>query len=263
MNPAVAGPVGQAPRIEIIGVEVSAIDMSTALATIERWIAEKDRRYVCVNTVHSLLEAHDDPALAEVYRHAGMVTPDGMPLVWVARARGQRQVSRVYGPDLMLACFDRLRERGVRHYLYGGGEGVPELLSERLRARFPGVQVVGAYSPPFRQLSEEERERDRERINESSPDIVWVGLGAPKQDFWMADNREGIEAPVLIGVGAAFDFHAGLKKQAPLWMRRIGLEWLFRLLSEPRRLAGRYIAGNPRFLALLAAEEYRRQTARA
>jgi N-acetylglucosaminyldiphosphoundecaprenol N-acetyl-beta-D-mannosaminyltransferase len=248
--------------VEILGIPVSAIDMADALATIRGWIAGRQQQYVCVNTVNSVLAAFDDPQLAEVYENAGLVTPDGMPLVWISRARGHSRVRRVYGPDLMLACCDQLREHGVRHYLYGGADGVPELLAERLVSRFPGLEVVGAYSPPFRALTEEERARDIERINKTSPDIVWVGLGAPKQDHWMSLNREHIEAPVLIGVGAAFDFHAGVKRQAPIWMRRTGLEWLFRLLSEPGRLAGRYIVGNSRFLRLIITEEFRRRTAR-
>jgi N-acetylglucosaminyldiphosphoundecaprenol N-acetyl-beta-D-mannosaminyltransferase len=248
--------------VQILGVPVSAIDMTDALATIAGWIANRDHQYVCVNTVNSVLAALDDPQLAEVYRNAGLVTPDGMPLVWISRARGHSRVSRVYGPDLMLACCDTFRKHGVRHFLYGGAEGVPERLSEKLSARFPGLTVAGAYSPPFRALTEDERVRDIERINESTPDIVWVGLGAPKQDYWMAANRHQIEAPVLIGVGAAFDFHAGVKRQAPVWMRRRGLEWLFRLATEPGRLAHRYIVGNSRFLGLLAAEEFRRRTTR-
>lgn len=251
-----------APRVDILGVEVSAIDMEEALTTIESWIDAGERHYVCVNTVNSLLAALDDPELAEVYRRAGLVTPDGMPLVWISRWRGHPRVGRVYGPDLMLACCDRFRERGVRHYFYGGAEGVPEALTERLQAGYPGLEVVGSQSPPFRPLTGDELLRDIRRINEASPDIVWVGLGAPKQDYWMAANIDRLEAPVLMGVGAAFDFHAGVKRQAPTWMRRNGLEWLFRFLTEPRRLAGRYIVGNSRFLALLAAEELRRRTMR-
>ena len=253
----------RSPRVEILGIEVSAIDMQQALTTIERWLDSGDRNYVCVNTVNSLLAALDDPELAEVYRRAGLVTPDGMPLVWVSRRRGHPHVGRVYGPDLMLACCDSFRGRGVRHYFYGGAEGIPEALTERLRARFPGLDVVGSHSPPFRPLTRDELLEDIARINQATPDIVWVRLGAPKQDYWMAENIGRLSAPVLMGVGAAFDFHAGVKRQAPEWMRRNGLEWLFRLLTEPRRLARRYVVGNSRFLALLAAEELRRRTARA
>lgn len=244
-------------RVEILGVGVSAIDPGEALRQIEGWLESRERRYVCVNTVHSLLCAQDDPVLREVYREAAMVTPDGMPLVWLSRRRGESDVRRVYGPDLMLACCDVFRERGARHYFYGGAEGVPQLLAERLTERYPGLQVAGGYSPPFRTLTEAEDAAVVDRINEARPDFVWVGLGAPKQDHWMADHVGRLTAPVLVGVGAAFDFHAGLKRQAPAWMQERGLEWFFRLLSEPRRLAGRYLAGNSRFVALVLAEELR------
>jgi N-acetylglucosaminyldiphosphoundecaprenol N-acetyl-beta-D-mannosaminyltransferase len=244
-------------RVDILGVGVSAIDPGEALRQIGGWLDRRESHYVCVNTVHSLLCAQDDPSLLDVYREAAMVTPDGMPLVWLSRRRGRPEVRRVYGPDLMLACCDVFRERGARHYFYGGAEGVPELLTERLTERFPGLQVAGGYSPPFRPLSKAEDAEIVERINAARPDFVWVGLGAPKQDHWMAEHVGRLTAPVLLGVGAAFDFHAGLKKQAPAWMQERGLEWLFRLLSEPRRLAGRYVAGNSRFVALVLAEELR------
>lgn len=263
MKPAAPGSVAPAPRVEVLGIEVSAIDMDAALATIAAWIDARDHKYVCVNTVNSVLAAYDEPGLAAVYRSAGMVTPDGMPLVWIARTRGHPHVRRVYGPELMLACCDQFRERGVRHYFYGGAEGVPELLAERLLERYPGLQVAGVHSPPFRELTDAERDRDVQRINDASADIVWVGLGAPKQDYWMAEHVGRLAAPVLLGVGAAFDFHSGRKRQAPAWMRRSGLEWLFRLLAEPGRLGRRYLIGNSRFLALLAAEEIRRRAVRA
>lgn len=246
-------------RVEILGVGVSAIDPNEALRHIGTWLDSRDKHYVCVNTVHSLLCAQDDPALLDVYRDAAMVTPDGMPLVWLSRHRGQPGVQRVYGPDLMLACCDVFRDRGARHFFYGGAEGVPELLAARLTERFPGLQVAGGYSPPFRPLNAAEEAVIVERINDVRPDFVWVGLGCPKQDHWMADHIGRLTAPVLVGVGAAFDFHAGRKRQAPSWMQKRGLEWLFRLASEPRRLAARYIAGNARFVALVLAEELRRR----
>ena len=249
-------------RVDVLGVPVSAVDPMTALAVIENWVQSREPNYACCTSVNGVLAAQDDQRLIEIYRNAGLITPDGMPLAWVARLRGFSGVQRVYGPALMLACCDRFREHGTRHYLYGGAEGVPELLSQRLQSRFPGIRIVGAYSPPFRALTPEEEALDVERINESGADIVWVGLGAPKQDYWMAKNVGRVQAPVLVGVGAAFDFHAGLKRQAPRWMRESGLEWLFRLLSEPRRLGKRYLIGNPRFVVLLAAEEFRRCAAR-
>jgi N-acetylglucosaminyldiphosphoundecaprenol N-acetyl-beta-D-mannosaminyltransferase len=170
-----------------------------------------------------------------------------MPLVWLSRLAGNRQVGRVYGPDLLLACCESAREPR-RHFFYGGAAGVPERLVARLRQRFPGLDVAGTISPPFRALTQAESQAIVQDINRTSPDIVWVGLSTPKQERWMAAQRDRLEAPVLIGVGAAFDFHAGLKRQAPPWMQRNGLEWLFRLLTEPRRLWRRYLLNNPLFV---------------
>jgi len=235
-------------RTNVLGVGVSAIDMKLALDTIEHWIATREPHYVCVSGVHGVMESQQDEELRRIHNRAGLVTPDGMPLVWLSHLSGRREVQRVYGPDLMLACCALSEEKGYRHYFYGGGEGVPELLAERLRQRFPRLQVVGTYSPPFRPLSPEEDEALIQRIDATDPDIVWVGLSTPKQERWMASHVGRVRAPVLIGVGAAFDFHAGLKKQAPRWMQRSGLEWFFRLVTEPRRLGRRYLVNNPKFV---------------
>jgi N-acetylglucosaminyldiphosphoundecaprenol N-acetyl-beta-D-mannosaminyltransferase len=170
-----------------------------------------------------------------------------MPLVWISRLLGFRHVDRVYGPDLMLAICKRSPGRGYRHFFYGGGDGVAALLKERLQARYPGLDVVGTFTPPFRPLTEEEDEDIVQCINALSPDIVWIGLSTPKQERWMAAHLGRIGASVMIGVGAAFDFHAGLKKEAPYWIQRSGLQWLFRLVSEPRRLWKRYLTNNPAF----------------
>jgi N-acetylglucosaminyldiphosphoundecaprenol N-acetyl-beta-D-mannosaminyltransferase len=227
---------------------VSAIDMTSALAEIERWAETRERHYVCVTGVHGVMESRRDAGLRAVHNAAGMVTPDGMPLVWLSRWKALAHVSRVYGPDLMLAVCARSLERGWRHFLYGGAPGVPELLMGRLQALFPGISIVGAHSPPFRALTLAEDAALVERIDESGADVVWVGLGTPKQERWMSEHIGRLAAPVLIGVGAAFDFHAGLKPQAPNWMRQSGLEWLFRLGSEPRRLWRRYCVNNPLFV---------------
>lgn len=232
----------------VLGVGVSPVDMEAALRRIEGWIAGREPNYVCVSGVHGVMESQRDPELRTIHNRAGMVTPDGMPLVWLSRLAGFREVERVYGPDLMLACCERSVERGWRHFLYGGAEGVPELLAERLEERFPGIEIAGAYSPPFRPLTEEEDAAVVERIDAANPDIVWVGLGTPKQERWMDAHVGRLGAPVLIGVGAAFDFHTGRKRQAPGWMQRAGLEWLYRLLSEPRRLGRRYCVNNPLFV---------------
>jgi N-acetylglucosaminyldiphosphoundecaprenol N-acetyl-beta-D-mannosaminyltransferase len=235
-------------RANILGVGVSAINMPDALRFIEMWIATGRRHYICVSGVHGVMESQRDETLRHIHNSAGLVTPDGMPLVWLARAQGHRRVERVYGPDLMLACCDISVSKGYRHFFYGGAEGVPEMLSERLCRRFPGLCVAGCYSPPFRHLTREEQDRVVHHINRTNPDIVWVGLSTPKQERWMHQHRSKLAAPVLIGVGAAFDFHAGLKKQAPRWMQRSGLEWSFRLMTEPRRLWRRYLTNNPLFV---------------
>ena len=242
------------PRCSVLGVGVSAINLPMAVETIERWIERRQRQYVCVTGVHGVIESQRDEELKGIHNRAGMVTPDGMPLVWLNRIRGNGHVGRVYGPDLMLAVCRRAVWRGYRMFLYGGGDGVGALLEQRLRERFPGLQVVGRCCPPFRALSAAEESQIVDQINASGADIVWVGLSTPKQERWMARNRDRLSAAVLIGVGAAFDFHAGLKRQAPRWMQRSGMEWLFRLICEPRRLAGRYLRNNPLFVAYLVME---------
>jgi N-acetylglucosaminyldiphosphoundecaprenol N-acetyl-beta-D-mannosaminyltransferase len=188
-----------------------------------------------------------------------LVTPDGMPLVWLSRLMGFRDVERVYGPDLMLAVCERSTARGYRHFFYGGAPGVAEKLVVRLQSRFPGLQVAGIDSPPFRHLTLQEDRAVVEHINTARPDIVWVGIGTPKQERWMAMHVGQLSAPVLIGVGAAFDFHAGLKKQAPRWMQRSGLEWSFRLMTEPRRLGRRYLINIPWFLWSVLLQALSRQ----
>jgi N-acetylglucosaminyldiphosphoundecaprenol N-acetyl-beta-D-mannosaminyltransferase len=235
-------------RVNVLGVGVSAITMGDALTHIDRWIATSASRYVCVTGVHGVMESQVDPALRDIHNGAGLVTPDGMPLVWLSWLHGHRQVERVYGPDLMLACCEASIERGYRHFFYGGGSGVPERLAARLQARFPGLNVVGTWSPPFRDLSAAEEAAMIDHIAAARPDIVWVGLSTPKQERWMARYVGRLNVPVLIGVGAAFDMHSGMKRQAPRWMQRSGLEWVFRLMSEPRRLGRRYLVNNPWFV---------------
>jgi N-acetylglucosaminyldiphosphoundecaprenol N-acetyl-beta-D-mannosaminyltransferase len=235
-------------RANILGVGISAINMDQALAILDDWIARRDPHYVCVSTVHGVMECQKDPALRRLFNASGLTTPDGMPLVWLSRLQGFHHVRRVYGPDLMLALCERSVSSGYRHYFYGGKEGVAEELKARLEKQFPGLQVVGTYSPPFRPLSPEEDLEVVQRINAAAPDIVWVGLSTPKQDIWSAGHAGRLVAPLIIGVGAAFDLHSGRKKQAPRWMQRAGLEWLFRLIQEPRRLWRRYLIYNPLFI---------------
>lgn len=246
---------GQAvARVNILGVGISALNLTQAVNIIDAWIETGERHYVCVTGVHGVMESQRDEQLRQIHNRAGMVTPDGMPLVWLSRCKGYRNVSRVYGPDLMLAVCKRSISTGARHFLYGGAEGVPERLAGELQSRFPGLRVAGTYSPPFRLLTREEHLACLEKINGSKADILWVGLGTPKQERWMAENVHRVNAAVLIGVGAAFDFIAGLKGQAPLWMQRSGLEWLYRLISEPQRLWRRYLINNPLFILMIIAQ---------
>jgi N-acetylglucosaminyldiphosphoundecaprenol N-acetyl-beta-D-mannosaminyltransferase len=239
------------PKVNILGVGISAINMGEALEQIADWIDRREHHYISVCNVHTVMECQRDAAMRQAVNGASMATPDGMPLVWLGRSKSKRDVSRVYGPDLVLALCQFSAQRGYSHYFYGGEEGVPGLLAERLQARVPGLQVAGGYSPPFRPLLPEEDASIVSRINAAHPDIVWVGLGTPKQDLWMAAHRKQLAAPVLIAVGAAFDFHAGRKKQAPHWMQQSGLEWLFRLITEPRRLWRRYVFYNPLFVTMV------------
>lgn len=250
----VAPPLATPPLVDVLGVNVSAIDMPMALDTIEGWIRRREPHYVCVTGVHGVMESQRDENLRQIHNEAGLVTPDGMPLVWLSHARGQAHVRRVYGPDLMLRICERSIANGYSHFFYGGGDGVPELLEERLKQRFPGLEVAGSYSPPFRALTADEDAAIVQRINDARPDIVWVGLSTPKQERWMHAHVGRLRAAALIGVGAAFDFHAGLKHQAPTWMQRSGLEWLFRLMSEPRRLGRRYLVNNPAFVWRVARD---------
>lgn len=248
------------PRVDVLGVKVSAIHMEQALDVIDDWITTGIRRYVCVTGVHGVMESRRDPRLQRIHNDAGLVTPDGMPLVWWSKSRGWRHTGRVYGPDLMLACCERSIAAGYRHFFYGGNDGVADLLAQKLSKRFPGLSVAGTLTPPFRPLSAEEDADIVRRINDAGADIVWIGLSTPKQEYWMADHLDRIDAPVMIGVGAAFDFHAGLKKQAPVWMQQTGLEWFFRLATEPRRLWKRYLRNNPAFVLLALQELWRSET---
>jgi N-acetylglucosaminyldiphosphoundecaprenol N-acetyl-beta-D-mannosaminyltransferase len=249
--------VRMVPRVDVLGVNVSAINMDDALEVIDGWITSGERQYVCVTGVHGVMESQRDPVLRGIHNDAGLVTPDGMPLVWLSRLHGQRRTTRVYGPDLMLALCERSIATGYRHFFYGGAEHVAERLVRRLERRFPGLAVAGMHTPPFRTLTPDEDDEIVRQINETKPDVVWVGLGTPKQEHWIAQHVHRLTAPALIGVGAAFDFHAGVKAQAPRWMQRSGLEWLFRLASEPRRLGKRYLVNNPTFVWMTLQQLWR------
>lgn len=243
----------RAPRLNILGVGVNAVTLADAVATIGGTIASRGREYVCVVPAHSVMDCVRDRSLAPVFNGAGMCAPDGMSIVWLLQLHGYRNASRVYGPDLMAAVCERSLATGWRHFLLGGAEGIADQLASRLAQRYPGLVVAGTLSPPFRPLSQAEDDEMVERINAGRPDVVWVGLGSPKQERWMAEHAGRISAPVMVGVGAAFDFLSGHKAQAPRWVQRSGLEWLFRWAEEPRRLFPRY-ARYPLFAVLVLAQ---------
>lgn len=246
-----AGPGFQ--RYSVLALNIHATTVAGAASRIGEWIGAKKKDYVLACSVNDALACHDSAELAGIVNGAGLAVPDGMPLVWVGKGGG-KTVERVYGPDLMLEVCRQGVASGRRHFLYGGTPAVLEQLEKKLSAQFPGIVICGRHSPPFSDLSVDEKKEIAGLINAAKPDIVWVGLGAPKQVRWIGEFRAALDAPVLAGVGAAFDFHAGTLRQAPRWMMRCGLEWLFRLLMEPRRLWRRYLLGNPRFVFLLAKQ---------
>ncbi|WCJ58821.1 WecB/TagA/CpsF family glycosyltransferase [Fontisphaera persica] len=238
-------------RYNVLGVQLSALNPALARQAILEAVASRRKGYVCVTGVHGVMESQEDPALRDIHNRAFLCTPDGMPMVWLGRRRGHPHVRRVYGPDLML---DLLAVPGLRHFFYGGAPGVTTLLRQRLEARFPGLQIVGAYEPPFRPLTAQELAALARQVAAARPDIMWIGLSTPKQERFMAAHIDLLETTLMIGVGAAFDFHAGRVPQAPRWMQRAGLEWLYRLCREPRRLGPRYLKNNPRFVYYLLLE---------
>lgn len=246
---------------DVLGVRLDALTPRLALDVIGHMVASGTRGYVVFCTVSSVLSARDDPVVARALADATLVTPDGMPLVWLGRRRNVGPVERVYGPDFMLHLLEDTGER-FRHYFYGGAPMVAEAMVDRLRGRFPDLQVAGTHSPPLGWSATQVDSDEVERLNDAEADIIWVGFGHPKQELWMHTHRSHLTAPVLAGVGAAFDFHAGRKKEAPEWMKRSGLQWLHRLGTEPRRLWRRYLIGNSRFLYLLAKEGLDRQARR-
>jgi N-acetylglucosaminyldiphosphoundecaprenol N-acetyl-beta-D-mannosaminyltransferase len=237
------------PGVDVLGVPLALTDYERTMDWMDATIASEGQGYVCVAATHTVMVCQEDPELREAVLNADLVVPDGQPLVWAMNALGHRLSSRVYGPDLMARYCHRAAKTGTRMFLYGGrNQGALVQLALNLRRRDPGLRIVGGYSPPFREMSEEEEQAILDEINASGADVVWVGIGVPKQEKWMARMRDRLDAPVLVGVGAAFDFHAGLVPQAPSWMQTSGLEWAYRLGHEPRRLWKRYLRYNPRFV---------------
>jgi N-acetylglucosaminyldiphosphoundecaprenol N-acetyl-beta-D-mannosaminyltransferase len=241
----------------VLGVRVSAVNLKSATELIQKAIDERRKEYVCVRDAHGIVRCQKDSELRSIHNRAFLVTPDGMPLVWALKHAGYLESGRVYGPDLMLSVFETGTPKGLRHFLYGATAKTLEQLQARLLARFPEARIVGSFAPPFHDLSRQEQENIAELINGSGADIVWVGLSSPKQELWMARMRGCLEASMLIGVGAAVDFHAGLKRQAPKIVQRSGFEWAFRLCCEPRRLWRRYAYVVPTFISLTALQKLR------
>ncbi len=239
----------------VLGVRVDAVQIPDVVTRMQRWIQERrGTHFVAVTGMHGVSEAQEDPGFKAILNAADLVVPDGMPLVWLGRLHGHSLTRRVCGPELMLDFCEATARKGYRHFFYGGAPGVPDRLAERLAKCFPDLQVAGIYSPPFRPPTREEDESVVARINAASPDVLWVGLSTPKQERWMYEHRDRLRVPVVLGVGAAFDFNAGRKSRAPVWMREHGLEWLFRLIQEPRRLWRRYLLGGSQFLFYVGLE---------
>lgn len=251
---------GMDRRPHILGIPINALPMSGVLSEIDAWIDRGEQKFICTADVHALVSALGDPSIRRVYESAAMVTADGMPLVWYLRDSGFPKAERVCGPDLMSALFQRSQQSGYSHFLYGASKDTLARMTERLAREFPRAKVAGTYSPPYRELSDAESHEADSLINAMQPDIVWVGLGAPKQDRWMVTHRPRLNAPVLIGVGAAFDMFAGTVRRAPRIVRKTGFEWTFRVAQEPRRLAKRYFVSNSRFAAMVIAEKLGRPT---
>lgn len=252
IDSALALPTKTTPRFEVLGISVSATTPDDVIENVKNWAQDTVGRFICIREVPSLMASRSDPKLVQLHRDAEIVTPDGMPLVWMGRGLGY-DVKRVCGPDLMYEICVTRGGMGLKHFLYGGKEGVAEQLAAALSNDAPQLEIVGVYSPPFRQLTAQEDANIIQRINESNADVLWVGISSPKQDIWMADHKEKL-SQTMVGVGAAFDFLSGQVSRAPLWMQKRGLESVFRLFSEPRRLWKRYLILVPKFLILLIIE---------
>jgi N-acetylglucosaminyldiphosphoundecaprenol N-acetyl-beta-D-mannosaminyltransferase len=263
VSPGRVATVSRPPTADLLGTPVSLVDYEAAMDWMDAMVAARDRGYVCVAPVHTVMAAREDPELRAAVQRASLTVPDGQPLVWALRALGHDLSDRVYGPTLMARYCERSAGTGVRTFLYGGRDAEAlARLEDNLVARYPGLTIAGRHVPPFRPLTEAEQVAVAEEIDRSGADVVWVGIGVPKQEKWMAAMRSRLNAPVLVGVGAAFDFHAGLVRQAPPRLQRAGLEWAFRLAMEPGRLWKRYARYNPRFIAAFARQYATQRRAR-
>ena len=241
-------------RVNVLGVGISVLNLPSAVSAIAEAVRTRRKGYICVRDAHGVMLAQRDPAFRRILNEAFLCTPDGMPMVWMGRLHGHREMSRVYGPDLMLEVCAWSEKNPCRHFLFGGVPGVAEELRDKLTARFPKLQIAGCYTPPFRPLNAAEEKGLLEMVRAAKPDILWVGLSTPKQEKFMVEFLPKLNVTLMIGVGAAFDFHAGRVRQAPRWMQRGGLEWLFRAACEPRRLGKRYLKNNPLFVLKIAGQ---------
>jgi N-acetylglucosaminyldiphosphoundecaprenol N-acetyl-beta-D-mannosaminyltransferase len=241
---------GDPPRVNILGVGISALSMESALEQSEALLNRGDNGYVCVTGVHGIIEAQSNEAFRAILNKSFLSTPDGMPTVWLGHLHGFKHMTRVYGPDFMLKMCELSVSRGYRHFLYGGRPGVAEELRGELTRRYPGLQIVGTYTPPFRPLNAEEEQDLQLQLEASEADILWCGLSTPKQERFMAAYSSRLPVKLMVGVGAAFDLLSGNLSEAPDWMKRSGLQWLYRLIKEPKRLWRRYLLNNPRFIWL-------------
>ena len=243
------------PRFSLLDARLTAARIDDVVDRVVALAQGNGKHYVCVFAADSLLKCRDNPELAEIANASDMTLCDGMPLVWVGRKIAKLDMNRCYGPDVMIKTIERGCSKGLRHFFYGCDcNETFDKLKTNLVSKFPDVIIAGNYVPPFRELSPNEKSEIVRLINDSKADCVWVGIGTPRQDFWIREFRPLVDAPVMLSVGAAFNFHAGTVRQAPRWMMRCGLEWLFRLMAEPRRLWRRYLIGNPRFLWLIAKQ---------
>jgi N-acetylglucosaminyldiphosphoundecaprenol N-acetyl-beta-D-mannosaminyltransferase len=248
---------------EILGVPIAMTNYAEAMDVMDGMVARRERGYVCAVAVHAVMVSQADPEMLAAVSGSSLTVPDGMPLVWAANALGQNLPNRVYGPELMRRYSDRCAERGHRVWLYGGrDQGSLAQLALNMRRMHPGIQIVGGYSPPFRPLTASEEDGLVAQINRDRPDVLWCGVGVPKQEKWMARMRDRVDVPVMCAVGAAFDFHAGRISQAPSWMQERGLEWTYRIAQEPTRLLPRYLYYNPRFLLSFARQFLRERPRR-
>ena len=244
----------ETPRANVLGVGIHAVNLDAAVALMESAVLSRRHEYVCVTNVHAVMEAQTNEHYKDVLNHSFLTVPDGRPSVWIGRFQGHSQMDQVGGPDLILKFCHLSSLKGYTQFFYGGQPGVAERLSEEMRRRYPGLKVVGTYTPPFRTLTEQEESELSGRFASLKPDVTWICLGAPKQELFMDKYLGRFDTRIMVGVGAAFDMHIGTISDAPQWVKRLGFAWLHRLAQEPRRLWKRYLKTNPRFLLAITLQ---------